>query len=238
MLKLRKCDCTRQLNEHTREYEYRINLRKETLKRSRRARSELTNYRETVEYLDLYLKTFGDEDVIFDFGASWAKKFLLRAVTKVGVRCLPAGTRPTLKDLRSSMACDLLSKGWSRDEVNARLGHAPSSKEIDDYINFLALDRNGPKQKVHEHQIGKLVHQVTEFQEQNKLLALRLATLKESSERKFQHMARVLDVHSRMAVLGVQHCAQQLSENEYLNALRRLTRQLEDEHDVASLESF
>ena len=23
------------------------------------------------------------------------------------------------------MACDLLSKGWSRDEVNARLGHSP-----------------------------------------------------------------------------------------------------------------
>ena len=43
--------------------------------------------------------------------------------------CIPGGQKVTLKDLRSSMACDLLSKGWTTDEANYRLGHKPSSRE-------------------------------------------------------------------------------------------------------------
>lgn len=89
LLALRKCDCVRQTNPDTNEPEYRINLRRETLKRSRRARSELTNYRETVEYLDLVLTPLGEKESIFQFGVAQAAKLLRRAVTITGARCDP-----------------------------------------------------------------------------------------------------------------------------------------------------
>lgn len=48
-----------------------------------------------------------------------AKKIIECAVRITGARCLPGGQKVTLKDLRSSMACDLLRKGRTTDEVNS-----------------------------------------------------------------------------------------------------------------------
>jgi hypothetical protein len=72
------------------------------------------------------------------------------------------------------MACDLLAKGWSRDEVNARLGHKPSSREIDRYINYLSLDRNKPKQKVYDSNIRQIQEDLDRQKELNKLQGSRL----------------------------------------------------------------
>lgn len=156
LLKLRKLDFYKEINPHTKEPEYLLNLKKDILKRSRKARSELNNYRETYVLLDQYLSTLQDEDYLFHFGYQTAKKLIDRLVIKTGVKCLPNGEKVTWKDLRNSMACDLLKKGWTTDEVNARLGHTPSSDEIDKYVNFLAIDRKTPKQKMNQFELEKL----------------------------------------------------------------------------------
>lgn len=183
LLALRKQDCLRQVPADTGEPEYRINLRRETLKRSRRPRSELTNYRETVQYLDQVLARREDGEALFRFGPAQAAKLLRRAVRITGIRCQPAGRELTLKDLRSSMACDLLSKGWSTDEVNARLGHKPSSRELDKYVNFLALKGERPKRKFRETQITVLVDKLEALQQREKLHTQRQERLREDVER-------------------------------------------------------
>lgn len=152
-LQLRPEDFHRQVDPETGEPEYRINYRREILKRSRRPRSELSNYPETVDLLDEILPTIPPGQPIFTFGYRYAKKIMDGAAKRSGVVCEPTGDRVTWKDLRSGMACDLLAKGWTRDEVNARLGHTPSSDEIDKYINFLAIDQRKPKRKVAEYLI-------------------------------------------------------------------------------------
>lgn len=149
-------DFQRQVDPETGEPEYRINYRSKILKRSRQSRSELSNYPETVDLLDEILPTILPGQPIFSFGYRYAKKIMDGAAKRSGIICEPVGDRVTWKDLRSGMACDLLSKGWTRDEVNARLGHKPSSDEIDKYINFLAIDRRGPKQKVVAYQSMQL----------------------------------------------------------------------------------
>jgi hypothetical protein len=179
LLRLTKGDCVRQTDEDTKLPEYRINLRQEILKRSRTPRSEITNYRETVEFLDNILKDLEDGDFIFNFKYRMAKKFLDRAVKITGVKCIPKGQPVTWKDLRSSMACDLLSKDWTTDEVNARLGHKPSSREIDKYITFMAIDRHKPKRKIYDHNISKLNAELEDSKEREKLHANRVKHLQD-----------------------------------------------------------
>ena len=179
MLQLRKNDCTKQMNPYTKEGEYRIHLRKEILKRSRKPRSEITNYNETVELLDEWLSGLNENNELFSFDYASAKKIFDRIVQRSKIVCMPKGDKPTWKDLRSGMACDLLKKGWSTDEVNARLGHKPSSDEIDKYINFLAIDRHRPKKKVHQFEMGKLQDQIGEMKNKEKLYQQRMAQMEE-----------------------------------------------------------
>lgn len=199
LLELEKHDFKRQTNENTREPEYLVILSKDKLKRSRTPRSETTNYTETVRYLDIVLgnlkpsekvisnrfmknknlSELHNSDKLFKFSETAATLFQRRAVERSGVRCQPEGQKVTWKDLRSSMSCDLLKKGWTRDEVNARLGHKPSSRIIDRYINFLALDRNRPKQKVHESNLRKLESELENTKDLSKLQALRIAKQQE-----------------------------------------------------------
>lgn len=177
LLQLKKSDFYKQKNPDTDESEYRVNLRKEILKRSRRSRSEITNYNETVQLLDQLLPDYKEHDLIFGFGYGTGKKIISRAVERAGVKCIPNGESVTWKDLRSGMACNLLKKGWSIDEVNARLGHKPSSDEIDKYINFLALDRHIPKKKVQEFTINKLKSEIEQSKERERLQALRMENM-------------------------------------------------------------
>ena len=181
LLSLKKMDCIRQINEQ-KEPEYRIVLRKEILKRSRTPRTEITNYLETVKFLDYALRDLKDDDFIFNFKYSMAKKLLDRAVGIIGARCNPKGQKVTWKDLRSSMACDLLSKGLSFEDVNMRLGHRPSSREIDKYINYLAVDRKEPKKKVYESSISKLSAELEDTKEREKLQARSFESMKEKLE--------------------------------------------------------
>ena len=153
LLELRKKDFFKQSNPDNKDPEYRVNLPKDKLKRTRQTRSEITNYKETVQYLDIVLKDLKDEDLLFPYCYTASKKVLDRAVRIAGAKCIPKGQTVTWKDFRSSMTCDLGKKGWHRDELNARLGHKPSSVEIDKYLNFLALDRHKPKEKLYNHDL-------------------------------------------------------------------------------------
>lgn len=179
LLKLKKSDFYKQQNPHTQEPEYMVNLKKEILKRSRRSRSEITNYIETVQLLDQILSECKDDELIFQFEYVNAKKIIDRVVKRSKIKCIPNGEKATWKDLRSSMACDLLKKGWTTNEVNARLGHKPSSDEIDKYVNFLAIDRHRPKKKVAQYTINKLKEELQKIKERERLKNQRNETLKE-----------------------------------------------------------
>jgi hypothetical protein len=182
LLQLRKSDFVRRLNPDSKEPEYLVNLRNETLKRSRRSRTELTNYKETVSFLDIIMKDLHDNDILFDFQYRMSKKVLDRAVSITKIKCTPKGQKVTWKDLRSSMACNLLIKGWSIDEINARLGHTPSSREIDKYVNFLAIDRTKPKKKIHEGNISAMQEELDKTKDREKLQARRLDEMREKME--------------------------------------------------------
>lgn len=205
LLNLTKNDFQRQINPDTNEPEYLIRLPKEKLKRSRTPRSEITNFQETVKYLDIVinnlkpaapktsssryrrsLKTLNELhplDKLFKFGHKAADKFLERAVQRAGVKALPEGDKVTWMVLRASMACHLLGKkDWTKDEVNARLGHAPSSRTIDRYITYLSLDRRKPKVKVYQSNLKKVETELEQQKETSKLLGLRLENMKQEQE--------------------------------------------------------
>ncbi len=192
-LQLYPSDFCRQVNTETGEPEYRVNFRREVLKRSRRPRSELTNHPETVALLDQILPAIAPNQPVFGFDYANARKFMRRAVMASGVTCEPNGDHVTWKDLRSGMACDLLSKGWTRDEVNARLGHKPSSTEIDAYINFLAIDRHRPKRKVHTFQTDRLQAELSAAREREQLQARRAQDLERQMSRQQDTMEQRLN---------------------------------------------
>jgi integrase len=180
ILQLRKRDFTKQINTATREQEYLINLRKEILKRTRTARTEPTNYKESVQFIGLILQNKQDNDLLFNFGQRQAEQILSRVVILTNAKVKPAGDKVKLKDLRSSMACHLLKSGWSCDEVNSRLGHKPSSKEIDKYVTYLALDKTTPKKKVYDSNLSKVQDELEEMKQREKLYQKRIDDLKEN----------------------------------------------------------
>ena len=179
LIQLKKADFFRQINPNTKEVEYVVNLPKDKLKRTRQTRSEITNFKETVEFADIILQNLKDDELPFKFGYRQAKKFLDRAVKITNAKCIPKGQPVTWKDLRSSMACYLLKSSWSLDEVNARLGHKPSSREIDKYINFLAIKRHDTKKKLYDNDVRRLAD---EIEERKKMESLQTGRIKNQQD--------------------------------------------------------
>ena len=179
LIQLKKGDFFRQINPNTKEAEYVVNLPKDKLKRTRQTRSEITNFKETVEFADIIFQNLKDDELPFKFGYRQAKKFLDRAVKITNAKCIPKGQPVTWKDLRSSMACYLLKSSWSLDEVNARLGHKPSSREIDKYINFLAIKRHDTKKKLYDNDVRRLAD---EIEERKKMESLQTGRIKNQQD--------------------------------------------------------
>jgi integrase len=195
LLSLKKSDVVEQLNPDTNEVEYRVNLRNETLKRSRKARSELTNFPETVQFGKLVLKELNDDDLIFPTTYEPMRRMLKRAVEKTKAKCIPKGQEVTFKDLRSSMACHLLKNGWTTDEINGRLGHKASSSEIDKYVNFLAIDRPKMKKKLTDNSIQKLTHELSKYKETLKLSNHRIEKQGDQIEELKRTMSELIKAH-------------------------------------------
>lgn len=173
LLALRKKNFLRQMNEVTREAEYLIQLSGDRIKRSRKQRGELTNFSETVFFLDLVLPKVEDDGLLFPYGYRQAVKVLDRAVSVSKVTCEPNGEKVTWKDLRSSMACWCLMKNWSLLEINRRLGHTPSSRTIDKYVNYLSMDTQTAKKKVFDSDINKVKEELEQVKHSEKLQEMR-----------------------------------------------------------------
>jgi hypothetical protein len=143
-----------------------------------------------VQLLNEYLPCLGKDEELFKFDYANTKKILNRAIERSKVTAQPKGDHLTWKDLRSGMACDLLNKGWSRDEVNSRLGHKPSSSEIDKYISFFALDKRRPKAKVQAFKTAALQDEIDAIKEQAKLQAKRSREQTEELNEKFEKLTK------------------------------------------------
>lgn len=182
LLQLTKRDFTRQLNPDTKEPEYLVNFPKAKIKRSRKSRSEPTLYPETVRYAEIVLADKEADDLLFPFGYRRSKQIIQACVKKTGAMCMPHNDALTWKDLRSGMACHLLKSGWSRDEVNARLGHTPSSSELNSYINYLAIDRHRPKQKLQTTRLEDIQNELEETRRREKLAGERMRRQAEENE--------------------------------------------------------
>lgn len=182
LLKLKKKNFTPQTNPDTKEREYLINLHRRILKRSRKARGEITNHAETAHYLDIILKDLKDDDLLFSFGYGGAKKFLSRAVKKIDGKVKPNNAKIVWKDFRSSMAVYLMNKSWDTTEINCRLGHNPSSRVLDKYINFLGLKRHEPKKKIYNHDLADIKERLEESKHTEKRLVSRLMRYSEENK--------------------------------------------------------
>jgi hypothetical protein len=196
LLQLQKKEFVQQINTDNNEIEYIVNLPKEKIKRSRRARSEITNFEETAQLLDIILKDLEDDEYLFHFGHRQALKFLSQAVKKVGAKCIPKGQKVTWKDFRSSMACHLLKIGWTTDEIKARLGHAPSSRILDKYVNYLAIGRHKSKQKTDTGKITRFKNELEDAKQREKLQTKRIERQKE--DLKFQE-TKILDLEKSIS---------------------------------------
>lgn len=202
LLELRKKDFVRQINPTTKDGEYIVNLAKENLKRKRRARGEITNFKETAELLDMILEDLKDEDKLFNFEYRNAKKIFDKGMRLTKIKCKPKGQTPTWKDLRSSMACYLLKSGWTSDEVNSRLGHKPSSRELDKYINHLALNRHSPKKRLYDNTLEELKMKLEEKEKLEKLNASRLENQKRQLEEQEERLKVLEDLKENEILLA------------------------------------
>lgn len=162
LLQLQKKDFVRRIDKETGEPEYLLVFDKGKLKRSRSERTEPTLYSETTELLDMVLDGIEEEDNLFNFEHRNALKFLKQIREKTGSKCIN-GEEITWKDFRSSMACHLLNKGFTTDEIKSRLGHKPSSDVLDVYVTYLALGRRKPKQKIESGKIKELQEELQQL---------------------------------------------------------------------------
>jgi len=193
LLELKVCHLKRQINRETKEAEYLIYLPKENLKRSRQTRSEPTAYTETVDYIDALLEygreieyrdekgqirrktvPFKEDDFLFTFKYRQALQIFDSTANRSGVKCEPHNEKPSWKDLRSGMACNLFQQGWHVEDINLRLGHSPQSKWLDSYINYLAVNRKRAKKIHYNNNLQDIKSELEESKLKTKFLANKL----------------------------------------------------------------
>lgn len=188
LLQLSKRNFVRQRNKQTHEAEYLVNLPRSKIKRSRKSRTEPTLYAETVRFADIVLEPLAIDDVVFGFGHRQALKIIQSVVKKSGATSMPNNDPVLWKDLRSGMACHLLKNGWTREEVDARLGHTPQSTALNSYINYLAIDREKPKKRLFDSSLEEIQNELEEAKRREKLTAERLKRQGEESSLLRQEM--------------------------------------------------
>jgi integrase len=138
LVQLRKSNFELKKSKNDEEY-YIVHVPKEISKKGRRVRNNFVSFTETNQLLKNYLEKLRDSDLLFNFEPHGIYRALMRLNEKYDFRVKPTGDQVSIKDFRSSCATHLLKQGWTTDEVKARLGHAPSSDEIDKYVNYLGL---------------------------------------------------------------------------------------------------
>jgi len=212
VLQLKKRDFKRQTDRQIKEPEYLVYLPQAKLKRSRKSRREPTLYQETVRYLDMFLEGLQDDDFVFPFGYRQAVKILDSAAKRSNAKCEPNNEKPTWKDLRSGMACHLFSQGWHSDDINLRLGHSISSRELDVYLNYMAQNRKRAKKVMYNNNLEDIKNDLEEARQREKLHSNRLERQKEDIE---QQRIKILKLENAMKdKVKFDDIAQNLFENE------------------------
>ena len=202
LLKLKKSSFKRRLNRQTKEPEYLVHLSQDKLKRSRKSRREPTLYQNTVLYLDMVLENLENDDLLFSFGYRQAAKIFGNAVKKSGARCEPNGERPSWKDLRSGMACHLFSMGWHSDDINLRLGHSISSRELDVYLNYMAHNRERSKKVLYNNSLEDVKNDLEEARQREKLLMSRMERQKKEVKAQRKRMVKLEKTITDMKKFG------------------------------------
>jgi len=220
LLELRVKHFKKQVNKDTKEIEYLAYLPKDTLKRSRQTRSEPTIYPETVRYLDALLKygkeveyrdekgrirrkiiPFKEDDFIFSFKYRQALQIFDSVVKRSGVKCEPNAEKPSWKDLRSGMACNLFAQGWHVEDINMRLGHSPQSKWLEAYVNYLAVNRKKVIMNHYNNSLEDVKNELEDSKNREKLIAQRLERQKQGLEKLRGELDSILEGKNSMKLL-------------------------------------
>ena len=91
------------------------------------------------------------------------------------------------------MACHLLGRGWSVDEVRARLGHTPNSDAINHYVAYLAIDRGRPKKKLFDSSLEEARNELAVAKRREQLTAERLHRQTEENRILREQVGQALD---------------------------------------------
>ena len=144
LLCLKKRDCKRKIGKEDNEPYYDIHLYKEILKKNRVARTERTMFPETALFLNMILENKKDDDLVFGIVYMQATNIYKKIMKQTGIKCTPGKEKSTLKDLRSGCAMRLLDAGWTIEQINMRLGHHPTSRELERYVTYSTSSRSKP----------------------------------------------------------------------------------------------
>ena len=159
-----------------------------------------------------YVIILNDDDLIFPFGYRQSLKIFDSAVKKSNAKCEPDNGKPSWKDLRSGMACHLFSQGWHSDDINLRLGHTISSRELDVYLNYMAQNKNRAKKILYNNNLEDVKNDLEEVRQREKLYSNRLERQKEDIE---QQKMKILKLENAMKdKVKFDDIAQNLFENK------------------------
>lgn len=177
---LQKEDFERRIGSNG-EVEYLVRLRKEKIKRSRTARAEHTYYDETAELLDIYIPQLKPKEYLFPWGLRFSDKIIQKVCKKEKLVCVE-GQKISPKVFRSSMACNMLLNDYTTDEIKSRLGHKPSSRVLDKYVSYLALNKKKIKEKINHNNVNELRREIVLLKQRDKIQDERFDRLTERLE--------------------------------------------------------
>jgi len=195
LVRLKKRDCKRGIGKEDNEPYYDIHLYKEILKKNRVARTERTMFPETTIFLDMILENKKDDDLVFGINYIQATNIYKKIMKQTGIKCTPGNEKSTLKDLRSGCAMRLLDAGWSVEEINMRLGHHPTSRELERYVTYSTTSRNKPIQRTtasNQLNMQKELKKAIEMNQATEIKSLNLANEKKNMEKNMVRMMELM----------------------------------------------
>ena len=187
LVRLKKRDCKRKIGEDNEPY-YDIHLYKEILKKNRVARTEMTMFPKTAMFLDMILENKKDDDLAFGINYIQATNIYKKIMKQTGIKCTPGNEKSTLKDLRSGCAMRLLDAGWTIEQINMRLGHHPTSRELERYVTYSTTSRNKPIQQTTASNQLNMQKELEKAQEMNRVA--KIQSLNRADEKK--NMVRMM----------------------------------------------
>lgn len=144
---------------------YILHVPKEISKKLRKQRDIYIHFNETNQLLKTQMEPLKDDERLFNFKPPALYHALKLVVDKFNLKTKPESKSITIKDFRSSMATYFLQQNWTSDEVKARLGHSPSSTEIDRYVNYLGINQRKQREKGKEISLKEVNERYQELEE-------------------------------------------------------------------------